>query len=173
MHWLKQFLAKENLDYIIFGNHYYQSDELGIYYGYCPKRYIQKYFDSCIEGMMTGLYAYLAHPELIMRNRYLTWNTELENQFERVCITARNLDLPLEYNVLGLQYNHAFHCECYPHRKFWELAAKCGNKAIIGMDAHQPDDLNYHLYEEALSNLQALHIEITDTISKVNFKSFL
>lgn len=171
MNWMKQFLAQEDLDYIIFGNHYYLSDETGIYYGYCPRQYVQKYFNSCIEGMKTGLYSYLAHPELIMRNHYLTWNDEIERQFKRICMTAKDLNLPLEYNVLGMQYNRAFHCECYPHHKFWELASQCHNKAIIGMDAHQPDDLDHRLYDQALFNLQALDIEIMDIIPKVNFKS--
>lgn len=171
MDWLNRFLVEEELDYIIFGNHYYKSDEYGIYYGYMPKEYVVSYFDGCIAGMKTGLYSYLAHPELIMRNFYLDWNEEIEKQFDRICVTAKEMNIPLEYNVLGMQYNERFHCECYPHHKFWELAAKHNNKAIIGMDAHQPSDLDAHLYDNALWKLAEYDIEVIDSIPKIKFKA--
>lgn len=164
MNWMKKFIVQEDLDYIILANHFYQSEETGIYYGHCDKEFVDSYFDQCIEGMKTGIYSYLAHPELIMRNEYLSWNKEIEDRFTEVCLTAKEFDLPLEYNVLGLQYNLKYHCECYPHHNFWQLAKEIGNKVIIGMDAHQPSDLSEELYNRAYKNLRVLGIEPIQSI---------
>ena len=164
MDWMKQFIIDQDLDYVIFGNHFYQSEELNIYYGNCDLDYVDSYFDMCIEGLKTGIYSYLAHPELIMRNRYLTWNDAIEKRFADVCKVAKELDIPLEYNLLGLQYNVMNRCECYPHHKFWELTHKIGNKVIIGMDAHQPSDLSNELYNYAYDDLKSMGIEPIQSI---------
>ena len=66
MDWLLDFCIENNIDYLIFGNHYYGTDEDRIYLGGAKGKYIKGYFDTCVEGMKTGMYAYLAHPELIL-----------------------------------------------------------------------------------------------------------
>ena len=73
--WLRQFLIEEQVDYIILGNHYYESDEIANqYYGNRCKEdlYLQRYVEGAIAAMESGLYAYMAHPDLFMRGvRYL------------------------------------------------------------------------------------------------------
>ena len=171
--WLLQFCIDEEIEYLIFGNHFYKSDELKIYFGNTDPNYVQAYFDSCVEGLKTGMYSYLAHPELILRNTYLEWNQEIEAQFTKVCKLCKKMDIPLEYNVLGMQMNNKMGYISYPHPKFWQLAAKIGCKAIIGMDAHQIRDLNRQLYEEARTNLEFYGIEIVDEIKFVDFNRLL
>lgn len=169
MDWMLDFCIDEDIDYLIFGNHYYQSDETGIYYGSIEPEYVQSYFDSCIEGMKTGMYAYLAHPELIMRNKYLGWNETVEIGFHRICQTAKELDMPLEYNVLGMMYNERYKVDAYPNSRFWKIASQYKNKAIIGMDSHQPFDLNKTNYMKALDNLSKYNVEIIDDIKRVDY----
>lgn len=169
MDWLLDFCIEQEIEYLVFGNHYYRSDESGIYYGFCDRKYIQDYFDDCIKGMETGMYAYLAHPELIMRNPFMEWDQEIEEGFERVCKRAKELDIPLEYNVLGLQENIRQGREAYPNSKFWEIASKYHNKAIIGMDAHQPTDLSLRLYALAYEKLSKYDVEIVDSIKKIDY----
>ena len=167
MDWLLDFCIEEEIEYLVFGCHFYRSDENGFYYGYCNRNQLKQYFDDCIKGMETGMYAYLAHPELIMKS--LEWDDEIEAGFRRICECAKALDIPLEYNVLGLQMNRRFGKEMYPHSKFWALASEYQNKAIIGMDAHQPSDLNGKLYEDALDYLSNLNVEIIDEIPKIDY----
>lgn len=171
MDWLLDFCIEKEIDYMVFGNHYYRSDEIGIYYGFCDRMYVQHYFDDCIAGMESGMYAYLAHPELIMRNPFLHWDKEVEQGFERVCQKAKELDMPLEYNVLGLQENLRQGVEMYPNSKFWQIASKYQNKAIIGMDAHDPMDLSEDLYELAYKNLSKYNVEIVNDIPKIDYKT--
>ena len=171
--WLLQFCVDEEIEYLIFGNHFYKSDELGIYFGNVNPRYVQAYFDTCIEGLKTGMYSYLAHPELILRNEYLRWNSEIEAQFTRICKLCKKLDIPLEYNVLGMQMNQKLGYLSYPHPRFWRLAGKYGCKAIIGMDAHCKRDLDRRLYEQAYEDLEAYGVEIVNEIKHVDFKKLL
>lgn len=168
MDWMLDFCIEEDIDYLILGNHYYKSDEYGCYYGSAPKNRLQNYFDDCINGLETGMYAYLAHPELIMRAH--DWDEEFEWGFHRICQKAKELDIPLEYNVLGLQNNMRTNQEAYPNHRFWQIASYYHNKAIIGMDAHQTKDLNPDLYELALYNLSKYDVEIVDKIEKIDYK---
>lgn len=168
--WLLEFCVEQEIDYLILGNHYYLSDEYGIYFGHMPPRYLNAYFDMCIEGLRTGMYAYLAHPELIMRNEYMEWYDVVEEGFQKICLECARLHIPLEYNVLGMQANRKSGVEQYPHHKFWEMAASFGCQAIVGMDAHDPKDLNASLYEEAIAYLESLGIEIVKTIEPVNYE---
>lgn len=171
--WLLTFCVDEQIDYLILGNHFYLSDEYGIYFGHTDRRYIAKYFETCIEGLKTGMYAYLAHPELIFRNTYLEWSPEIEEGFRQICYVCKQLDIPLEYNVLGWQANQKEDRIMYPHPKFWEIAGRYGCKAIIGMDAHCPSDLNATYYEEARKTLEQYHVEIVEYIEPINYSYLL
>lgn len=169
MDWMLDFCIEEEIEYLIFGNHYYLSDETNIYFGHCEPEYIQKYFDQCIEGMKTGMYAYLCHPELILRNQYIGWNKTVEEGFHTICRLAKEMDMPLEYNVLGMQYDKRNGTIAYPHPGFWKIASQYNNKAIIGMDAHKVLDLNKDLYLEAMDSLSKYNVEIIDEIPKVDY----
>ena len=89
--------------------------------------------DTAIEGMKSGRYLYLAHPDLIN----FTGEEELYcQQMKRLCLAMKEVDIPLEINVLGLWEGRQ-----YPAKRFLELARETGNKAIIGIDAHSPQQL--------------------------------
>ena len=75
---------------------------------------------------------------------------------------AKQLNLPLEYNLNGLFYCKGFSGAGlgYPCRAFWEIAAQEGVSAVIGVDAHSPDLLsNGALYDEAAQTLEELGIQ--------------
>lgn len=169
MDWMLDFCIEENIEYLILGNHFFRSDEFGCYYGRCPNNRIADYFEDCIHGMESGMYAYLAHPELILRGQ--SWSDEIEMGFHRVCQKAKELDFPLEYNVLGMQMNYKMGYEMYPNKKFWNIASLYHNKAIIGMDAHQVSDLDADLYDYALHNLSCFDVKIVQEIPKIDYKN--
>ena len=81
-----------------------------------------------------------------------------------ICQAAKDLDVPLEFNLLGLA-RHARDARSgvlgYPCRDFWQIAAETGCKAIIGFDAHDPWALAWtDLYREAEAILEALGMTI-------------
>lgn len=164
MTWMKQFILDKKLDYIILGNHFYQSDETGIYFGSACKdpKNLTLYVDQAIEAMKTGLYSYLAHPDLFMRS-YPTFDAFARKESIRLCQGAKDLDIPLEYNLEGLAHDQQSGHEEYPHTQFWEIVKEVGNHAIIGVDAHSNKSLETDLiYNEALKRLQELEIPIID-----------
>lgn len=167
MPWLESFIKEKNLDYIIFGNHYYQSDELGIYYGRSThqEQYMSAYVEDCISGMQTGLYSYLAHPDLFMRcNKEFT--PYLKEQSYRICKAAKALNVPLEYNLAGILFNEYYGTQNgYPNYEFFKIAAEVGNDVIIGIDAHDNEDIEKSQYrEQAIQVLDELGIHRIDTI---------
>ena len=69
MGWLADMKAENGLDYLILGNHYDHDDEHGFYFGHTrTAEQIRRYVDSAVKGMETGMFAYLAHPDLFMRD---------------------------------------------------------------------------------------------------------
>lgn len=70
IHWLKEIIKEYRLDYILFGNHHYHTDEKFPYFGHhtTNRDMLDLYEESTIEGMESGLFAYLAHPDLFMRS---------------------------------------------------------------------------------------------------------
>lgn len=170
MDWLLDFCIENEIDYLIFGNHYYGTDEDNFYLGGAKGKYIKGYFDTCVEGMKTGMYAYLAHPELILRSTGGVITPEIEEGFHRICKTSQDYNVPLEFNVLGMQHNLRMGYEEYPHSRFWQIAGQYDVKAIIGMDAHEVGDLNKKWYDFALEKLSEFDVEIIDDVPSIDYK---
>lgn len=166
MPWLNQFIEDKQLDYVILGNHYFETDELHLYYGSNCHRdnMLEDYVRTCIEGMKTGVYAYLAHPDLYCRAR--EWDALSEKAAHRICRAAKENDFILEYNLAGLKMSQAYHRDLYPHPKFWEIAGRLGCKAIVGVDAHSPHALeDVAMFEQAQKTLKELGCELVEEIS--------
>ena len=158
MPWLEKMLKDKQIDYIILGNHYYETDELHQYFGSSVNEYYLKaYVDHCIKAIDTGLYSYIAHPDLV----YYDKDSKLyQEEMSRLCAYAKEKDMPLEFNLLGFMSGRH-----YPNESFWKIASKYQNKAIIGFDAHSPDALlKDDIYQQAYNYLSSLDVELIDTI---------
>lgn len=156
--WLKTIIEQYQIDYIILGNHYYQSDETHIYFGsYLNKQYLTSYVNHCIKAIDSGLYSYIAHPDLAY---YDSKDPFYKKEMSRLCQYAKLHDMPLEFNLLGFTTGRN-----YPNEDFWNIASQYHNKAIIGFDAHSPDSLlDKSVYNRALRYLSSLNVEIIDKI---------
>lgn len=166
MDWLKQLIQSYQLDYVIFGNHYDKTDEDRVYFGTACEsdEMLKEYIDLAIEGMKTGLYSYLAHPDLFIRGRRVIDELATSESY-RLCKAAKELNVPLEYNLAGAQYNDIMNTMQYPHDEFWKIAGIVGNKGIIGVDAHEPAALLTDKYRDAgIALLKKYNVEIIDTI---------
>lgn len=170
MDWMLDFCIENEIEYLVFGNHYYQSDETKIYLGGAKGKYMRAYFDTCIEGMKTGMYAYLAHPELILRGTKGKMNKTIERGFHRICKTAKELDMPLEFNIAGMRCNEIMRYEEYPNANFWKIASQYHNKAIIGVDAHEASALDKKHYMKAKYYLSHFDVELVDDIPRIDYK---
>ena len=169
MDWFVDFLIKEKVDYVILGQHYHGSDEYGVYFGRADRSLFETYIDDCIRGLETGIYSYLAHPDLPLRG--MDWDEGMRPGFERLCKYCADHDIPLEYNVLGMQVGRKMGHEGYPSDRFWKIAEKYRCQAIIGMDAHRTRDLDRRLYDRARKRLERYDVQIVDSIRRVDFRA--
>lgn len=156
---LENMLKQYPIDYIILGNHYDETDENGLYFGYpLTAQQLKKYVDSCIKAIHTGLYSYIAHPDLA---RYDTTDPLYKQEMKRLCEEAKHLNIPLEFNLLGYKTHRH-----YPNETFFKLASEVGNHIIIGTDAHESAALlDMHTYQQAKSYIESLGLTLTEDIS--------
>ena len=138
INWLKEFKQEQGLDYLILGNHFDTTDDGGQYEGALdtPEK-LRRGVEMLVKGMETGLYLYVAHPDLVLRS-YPRFDENAKAAALDIARASIALDMPLEYNLLGVLYGRrGGHSGLgYPCRALWEVAAQEGVTGVIGVDAH-------------------------------------
>lgn len=121
-------------DYVILGQHFVKNEYDGFYSGECTddKKKLREYVDQVCEAMETGVFSYLAHPDLI---HFVGDDKAYEKQMGRLCEVAVKTETPLEINLNGLRWNGH-----YPNGKFLEIASRYHPDFVIGTDAHEPNN---------------------------------
>ena len=122
-------------DFIMLGQHF-PGNEIGRQPCAWPtdsKAVLTEYVDQVIEGMKTGKFFCVVHPDVICFNGDTDFYRE---NMRRLCKEAKRLRVPLEINLLGMRGNRH-----YPNEEFWRVASDVGVKVILGCDAHRPCDL--------------------------------
>lgn len=148
-HKLIDFLKPYPLDYMILGQHFVPDEATGI--GTCgpftDRRILDMYVEYVTEGLKTGKFMYVAHPDLPV---YVGDDKEIviAEAYNKICKTAKDLNIPLEINVLGCMRE-----KYYPSDNFFKVAAEYDNDVIIGMDVHNPKHFHKHEYVETCIRL--------------------
>lgn len=163
--WLKESADKFGIDYLILGHHFCGDEPTGAYNGFVktPEE-IYAYRDDVLKAMDTGLFSYVAHPDLFMRG-YDEFDSHCEKVSRDIIANAIETDTPLEFNLLGFRHGINDGKPGYPHPEFWKIASEMKPKAIVGIDAHYPD-----AYKEAehfqmgYDQVKKYGLEIVDTI---------
>lgn len=172
IHWLKNIIKEYQLDYIIFGNHHFHTDEKFPYFGRHTDSVdlLKLYEESALEGIESGLFAYLAHPDLFMRS-YPEFDSHCKLISRHICRAATRMNLPLEYNIAYEKSNELHGVTTIPSPEFWKIAANEGCSAIIGVDAHDNKELETSVYyDRATETLKKLKIKVIDRIPFINGK---
>ena len=155
---LLSFIKSYPVDYMILGQHFSKNEYDGLPYGAATKEraVLQTYVDQCIAGLQTGCFTYLAHPDLV---DFRGEDAVYEDEMRRLCVAAKELDIPLEINVLGLRTGR-----CYPSERFFCIAKSCGNTIIAGLDAHDVGAIYQPEYYAPYHKLvTACSLDVTDT----------
>lgn len=152
-------LRDQPIEYLLLGQHFL-GDEIGEPYSGDPTgdaEVLERYCDQVIEGMNSGLFTYLAHPDLI---NYRGDSKTYAFHMRRICREARSCGLPLEWNLLGMTKKRN-----YPDLRFWEIAAEEGCECILGWDAHQPQAmLDAQTQQKALEMIHNLGLNLRATV---------
>lgn len=150
MNYYKKLLKEKKVEYLILGQHCYinQYKEFQWYLGMDNKHQrIEKYTHDLIEGMATGIFAYVAHPDYFVR-LFQEYDPIIEKCARLICEASLKYDVPLELNLGGVRgwflKEKNLH---YPNPHFWRIAGEMGVKAVIGVDAHDPKDFSMSNYE--------------------------
>jgi histidinol-phosphatase (PHP family) len=162
MTWLKETIEEYSLDFIILGNHFDYVQNSNLYFGNCrTKDDIILYLKTTISAMTTGVYDWLAHPDLYLRD-YDKFDDTCLKTVREICYASRNLGVPLEYNLLGLMSSREgrFSGLGYPYHKFWEIAAEENCSVIMNVDAHSPEHLkDTAIYDEGIKHIEKLGLK--------------
>jgi len=152
-------LQDAGIEYLIMGQHWVGNEQNEPYSGRptADESLLKRYCHQVIEGLDTGKFSYLAHPDLLNfvgdRNIYRRHMQELVRY-------ARQSDIPLELNLLGMSSGRH-----YPNPEFFALAAEEGCKVILGLDAHEPQEIQETATEEkAMEIVRHFGLQLLDTV---------
>lgn len=160
---------KSKLDYIILGQHYVsltkQMDDLISGFGLSTDKQIETYANFVCEGMQTGNFDILAHPDLYMCG-YKDWNQKAIEVAQRIIKCAKETDTILEFNGngfrRGIRNTPQGKTQPYPRLEFWELVKQSNAKTIFGIDCHAPEqigDTTIMKAEEVYKSLETNAVE--------------
>ncbi|MBQ7600327.1 MAG: histidinol-phosphatase [Clostridia bacterium] len=121
------------VDYLILGQHFIRNEFDGVYSGQRTdsEDLLRDYVNQVCEAIDTGLYTYVAHPDLVA---FSGDQKIYEHHYGKLIDKAGSAGLPLEINCLGIRDNRH-----YPSDRFFELCGRMGAEVCVGSDAHSAD----------------------------------
>lgn len=160
-------MERLGIEYLILGCHYDTTDEQDARasrFGGSPSTaHGRRYAEQVVEALETGLYRYLAHPDLFL-NRVTAFDADAEKACRDICAAAARLDIPLEYNMAGLTLQDR------PDGSLATPGTSSGASRGVprqghrGCDAHAPSELDVvPAIEEKKAFLHSLGIPVLDT----------
>ena len=155
---LEELKKDGRVEYLILGQHFHVEEKYPASgKPFKEKARLKAWVDNLIEGMQTGVFLYVAHPDVV-NFKGSPWF--YKRQMQRLCRAANECKLPLEINGQGLRAGSH-----YPQERFWKIAGKEGCKAVIGMDAHKPQGIcNQQEIEVLLAIAERYHLEVLDQL---------
>ena len=117
-------------EYLILGQHFIHNEfPDGKYAGSDGhnEKDLEDYVNCVIEGIKTGVFTYVAHPDVF---NYPGGRLYKKNM-ERICMASAQYNIPLELNFLGIRDKRL-----YPRDEFWAMAGAVGCPVTFGFDSH-------------------------------------
>ena len=162
---LLEFIRQFPMDYMILGPHPLYNETEGVF---SPRptddmKLLDQYREQTLEALETGLFSYFAHPDLFC---FTGDPKAYERHVRSICRRVRELDIPLEFNLLG--YSEGKH---YPDPRFWRIVGEEQPKVVIGCDAHKPSAVwNPQLIAQAESILSGFGITPIETVKLLSLR---
>ena len=131
-----EYLKSIGAEYVILGEHFLGPENEGYTHasmvGSDSDEAVKSYADLIVEGINTGVFTYVAHPDVL---NFFGDSEVYKTEMRRVCVASKEKDVPLEINLLGIRTDRH-----YPAPLFWEIAGEVGAPVTFGSDAHDPSD---------------------------------
>lgn len=134
----------ERVDYLILGQHALDRSNETYLHFVANDDAILRMRDLVTEGMESGFFSMVAHPDYFMQARD-SFSKACEEVLETLSQASKELDIPLEINLKGyLSPEIEIDGEkqiAYPNKRSLEIFEKVKNPVVLGYDAHNPEDL--------------------------------
>lgn len=117
--------------YLILGEHFLEDeskDGMGCIAETDDTERLKNFAQVLVEGIKTRKFTYIAHPDIIN----FTGSDEVyREEIRKFCIAAREYNIPLEINFLGIRTNRH-----YPSEKFLKIVGEEKAPVTFGIDSH-------------------------------------
>ena len=152
------FLHPFDYDFLLLGQHFTVNETDGVSVNLpMTDGDLHQFVDQTCQAMHTGAFTYFNHPDMPLHTGS---PAAYEREMTRLCQTALETDTPLELNLLGIRGKRN-----YPHEPFWEIVQQIGNPVIIGVDAHDPRNLDHReALDEALKLVEKYRLRLIDRV---------
>lgn len=153
----EEFLKDYPVDYMILGQHFLGLESESVYVGAmtAQENSLIRYVDIVLEGLATGQYLYLAHPDVL---HFVGDDDTFKKHMRRLLSYLKEKNIPAEINLQGLADNRH-----YPSVNYFELLKEIGNDVILGIDAHDPALLlNKEIQEKASALCRQYGLNVID-----------
>lgn len=124
---------RSGAEYLILGQHAIYDGEVFTHRTTESEELFTEMVRCILEAMQSGVFSYVCHPDLM---NFRGDQRVYENEMKKIAKTSRELDIPLEINLLGIREGRV-----YPTERFFEIAGAEGAPITIGIDAHSPSAL--------------------------------
>jgi histidinol-phosphatase (PHP family) len=123
------------------------------------------YSEYIVQMMETGLFDYVAHPDIFGGN-YHIWDDNTAASSKYIFEAAEALNIPLEINAYGFRKGTILtgmeERHMYPWEPFWALASQYNLSVTVNSDAHRPQDIIGKM-EDALLLVDKYGLKLVDS----------
>lgn len=163
---------KESLDYMILGQHYISLDKtmkhLQSGFALKTKEEIYTYAEYLIDGMSTGYFDVIAHPDLYMCG-YKDFDEHATKVAHMICKKAEETNTILEFNANGFRRGVSQTPQGikrpYPRLEFWDIVKTYDITTMINSDCHSPEILYDSVVKEAEEVYRNLGLKTIDILN--------
>lgn len=162
---LLEILKQHHIEYLILGQHivFGVPGDPGMHIPTCDEKLLDWHCGLCREAIDTGSITYIAHPDGF---NFVGNETVYREKIRQLCRHAKDKQIPLEINLLGLRTNRY-----YPNPRFWRVVGEEGCNVVFGTDAHEPEAFqNTTAIQAAMEMVQKYNLQLVDTVTLLPLK---
>lgn len=176
----KYLLKEKGVEYLICGQHCGFNLDKSVYGYFGTLEDFIRYKDDIVKAMQSGLFLYIAHPDL-----FFIAATEVTDLYKE--LTKEIIDAAIKYNVVlevnrhGLLKEHQRQGNVYidyPCEYFWKEVAKTNIRVVVGGDFHDPKEIEDSALDEQfdafikkcdikLSDIKEIYLHYQNKIKQV------
>ncbi|MCR4856185.1 MAG: histidinol-phosphatase [Erysipelotrichaceae bacterium] len=166
VHAEREELAKR-LDYMLLGQHFsaLSLDSVN-YFKENSDEEILEYAQAVCDALDSGIFTYLCHPDVFM-NHQTVFSESCQKAAHMIGRKCEETGTPAEINIRGVMkgLKHFPDGEqyWYPNKAFWRIMSQYDIKTVVGIDAHDPNDLlQTGMVTEGLEHLKDLDLHFIE-----------